>query len=937
MILQKLAEKLIEAKTKSGRKNLIKTIPETDLVKLAVAVKEICYSHWTSEPVKAQASARILQDVYKLSPQKEIKAYSEWIDGIAQITRGNQTLAVEKLDNSADIFLFLGKEYEAAETQVAKLYSLALLGNYEKAIRTGDRALKVFRKNGDELAAGKIEKNIGNIYWRRDFYEKAEKKFILAKRRFEKVEDYEELTMVEHCLATVYTFQNKFREAEKIYAEALIHAKEAKMLVTEAEIEASMGNLALFRGQYNEALKFLENSRQKYEALRMPHQTAIAELEIADVYLELNLTTEAISIYERVVNKLHKLKMQGEEARARANFGRVGAVLNETRRARKELKKAGRLYNLEKNKVGAATVKLNEANLELNLRSYKKALKLSQEARNLFRQSEDTRHLLTVRWLEAEALRNLGETERAQKMLTRIFTESIKQEQPNTAQAAQISLGKIAVEQKNYRQSEKHFKRAIKLIETLRAPLAAEEFRIAFLTDKLSPFENLAKIYLTENKYEKAFLIIEKARARSLAESLSEEVPVQPTNKEENAASIKLTRKLEILREELNWFYSRLNRASDAGIEKLQREAKKREKQIADVMRQIASISKSRFGKQDFLDFARLQNGLGKQKALVEFVNFDGNLSVFVITDKTIHFIKDLAKEGEILALLEGLHFQFGSLRYGAKVLSSFMPELKKRADFHLQKLYEKLLEPLESFVEERNLVIVPVGGLHYVPFHALFDGARYQIETREVVYAPSATVWQFLSSKPRRKLKNALLIGYADERIPLVTREIESLKKIFAASKSYTDERATFAAYAENAAQFDVLHLACHGQFRPENPMFSSLHLADGWITVRDVCSQRLKAEVVTLSACETGLHKIFAGDEILGLARGFLSAGAKSLILSLWTVNDEATAELMSDFYENLQPGKTVSASLRAAQINFIKREAHPYFWSPFVLIGR
>jgi CHAT domain-containing protein len=132
-------------------------------------------------------------------------------------------------------------------------------------------------------------------------------------------------------------------------------------------------------------------------------------------------------------------------------------------------------------------------------------------------------------------------------------------------------------------------------------------------------------------------------------------------------------------------------------------------------------------------------------------------------------------------------------------------------------------------------------------------------------------------------------------------------------------------------------LHLACHGQFRPDNPLFSGLHLADGFVTVRDICRQRLNAEVVTLSACETGLSKIFAGDEILGLSRGFLSAGAKSLILSLWTVNDAATSDLMKEFYINLSHGKSASEALRLAQLKFIKNNEHPYFWSPFILIGR
>ena len=117
---------------------------------------------------------------------------------------------------------------------------------------------------------------------------------------------------------------------------------------------------------------------------------------------------------------------------------------------------------------------------------------------------------------------------------------------------------------------------------------------------------------------------------------------------------------------------------------------------------------------------------------------------------------------------------------------------------------------------------------------------------------------------------------------------------------------------------------------------MFSSLHLADGWVTVQDICRRRLHADLVTLSACATGLTEIYPGEEMLGLTRGFLTAGARSLIVSLWTVNDKATASLMGEFYRNLQLGRTPAASLRAAQREFISNESHPYYWSPFVSIG-
>jgi hypothetical protein len=428
--------------------------------------------------------------------------------------------------------------------------------------------------------------------------------------------------------------------------------------------------------------------------------------------------------------------------------------------------------------------------------------------------------------------------------------------------------------------------------------------------------------------------MIEKARARSLAESIAGG-NLQPAK---NNASTKLTKKLDSLREELNWFYSRISRAENAETANLQREAQKREKQIADVLRQIESTGENRDAKGESFDFAALQKQIGGEKALVEFVSFDNCLSAFVVTNKKIHFVKDLVKETQIFAFLEGLRFQFGALRYGAKNLGKYIDELKKRADFYLAKLYAYLVKPLEKFLDGRDLTIVPVGVLHYVPFHALrARNEKYLIETRKISYAPSATVWQFLEKKPARKIKNALLIGFADEKIPLVTREIEALKKIFPQAKTFSGKAATFEAYTRNAPQFDALHLACHGQFRPENPLFSSLHLADGWITVRDICAQRLNAELVTLSACETGLNEIFAGDEILGLARGFLTAGARSLVLSLWTVNDAATTALMSEFYAQLSAGKETSKALQIAQCSFIRQNAHPYFWSPFALIGK
>lgn len=940
MPLRKIAENLISAGNKGERKTILSKISRKNDLKLARELKNICYEFWTSAPTKTQKTALALQNLLEINPNEEISALSFWVSGIADLTCGKLESAIKNFDKSSEIFQKISKKLESAQTQVAKLIALALLGKYDEAIQTGEKAIKIFRIYGDELAIGKIENNIGNISIRQENLERAEKSFLSARRRFLKINNISELIVSEIGLANSYSAMNDFRNADKFYRKTLENAQKLKMFLRQAEIETNIGSLALYRGKYDEALKFLESSRQKYEDLKMPHQTAIAELEIADAYLELNLTNEAFEIYKRVVPALSKFKIQGETARSHGKFGQTAMILGDKRTARKEFAKAARLYEKEKNPIGSAQIYLSEAQFELSEKNYEKSLESVKKSQEKFENLKNQRFVSLANFLKGEILRNLNEFEKAKAILSETFAQSIRKNQPNIAQICQISLAKTAEGKRETAKAKKHYRKAISLIENLREPLAAEEFRMAFLADKLLPFQNLAKIYLSEKNLRKAFLLIEKAKARTLSENLNGDFFEQ----DDREISPKLAAKLKDLREELNFFYSRLNRAEMSEIENLQKEIKRRETQISDVMRQIestksarAEIGAKRANLSETQIFKDLQNTLGTEKALIEFVSFDGNLSAFVITDKKIHFAENLAKEAEIIEFLEGLQFQFGALRYGVKNLGAFIGELKKRADFYLERLYEKLILPLEKFIGGKNLIIVPVGAAHYVPFHALRQIEKYLIESREISYAPSAKVWQSLMKKSSKKIKNALLIGFADEKIPLVTEEIETLSGIFPTAKVFTNEAANFANYTKFAPDFDILHLACHGQFRADNPLFSSLHLADGFVTVKDICSQKLKANLVTLSACETGLNKIFAGDEILGLARGFLSAGVNSLILSLWTVSDDAAKELMKDFYTHLQRGASVSASLRAAQNHFIKRGAHPYFWSPFALIGK
>ena len=261
---------------------------------------------------------------------------------------------------------------------------------------------------------------------------------------------------------------------------------------------------------------------------------------------------------------------------------------------------------------------------------------------------------------------------------------------------------------------------------------------------------------------------------------------------------------------------------------------------------------------------------------------------------------------------------------------------ISRRVDSHLARLFGKILSPLMKIVGDRRLIIVPSGPLNYVPFHALKVDGRYLIETREVLVSPSASIWLELGCRRARPGPDALLMGFANEQIPMVDAEIDRLARLMPAAGKYTGDECTFAQYLHLAPAAHIIHIACHGDFRPEAPMYSSLHLAEGWVTAADVARQKLGAELVTLSACDTGMHKIGAGDEVLGLARGFLSAGARNVVLSAWAVNDTEAPKLMEDMYTEIQRGSTVAASLRKAQVNAIGRGVSPYIWAPYFLIG-
>jgi CHAT domain-containing protein len=222
------------------------------------------------------------------------------------------------------------------------------------------------------------------------------------------------------------------------------------------------------------------------------------------------------------------------------------------------------------------------------------------------------------------------------------------------------------------------------------------------------------------------------------------------------------------------------------------------------------------------------------------------------------------------------------------------------------------------------------------VPFHALFDGTHYLIDSFTVSYAPSATIYMQCRQKQANKTGGSLILGVPDQQIPSIYDELQAVAEAVPRASVFLGSEASEKVLKEYGLRSRFVHIATHGFFRKDNPMFSGIRLGDSFLTLYDLYQLKLPAELVTLSGCSTGLNVVAAGDELIGLVRGLLSAGARSLLLSLWDVNDKSTTEFMKAFYRRLSHFPDRAMAVREAMIEVRERYSNPYFWAPFVLVG-
>lgn len=833
---------------------------------------------------------------------------------------------------------------EAARARLASINALASLGRFADAIAAGEAAREALLAAGEPALAARADVNIGAAHDMQD--DPARAVWYYDRARPGLLDDPVALAQLETNRGTALQGLDEFAAAETAFLTA-VEAFEAAGLGWAAAIaEGNLAHLATRQGRLERALHHFERARRHLEADDSPGQLARLLAEQAQALTQLGMREEAIATYERVVPQLDDLELLSEAAAARFGLGQTLGEVGRLAEAELTLTAAAEAFAVLAQPVMRARIDVARAALATaGGRPGEADMLLADALAVLAGRPVDT---IIVEYQLARLALDAGDLDGAARHLAAAIpiAESLDL---SPMLADLLHLRALVAQARGEPGSAlADLRAAVARIERLRGALQAERFRAAFLGNRLAVYESLAALLLDqgdEAATAEAFAVVEQAKSRALLDIVSGSLDLTATQDAADPAEAALLSELGRLGAELNWQYSRLDESgvngqagagsiSPAAIRDRERALHELHERIA-VGRGIAGLYAAP------LDLAAVQALLPEDTALVEYFLAGDELLAFVLCRGQTTVLRRLATRAELPELARQIRFQISrAIAAGAGATSGARAErLHRDIQRVLGEADAALMAPVRAAVGDvTSLTIVPHGPVHTIPLNALWDGERYLIERYQVHYSPSASLLSQLGrGTAPDTMQDAVVVGVPDELAPRIAIEAEQVAATLDTELLLLGPEATIARVIAAAAEARVLHLACHGRFVPDSPLASGVKLADGWLTARQVYDLQLGASLVTLSGCDTGRGVIGSGDELTGLMRGFFAAGAATVVMSLWTVNDESTAELMTTFYTAWQGGASAAAALRQAQLRGLAARPHPAFWAPFLLGGK
>jgi CHAT domain-containing protein/tetratricopeptide (TPR) repeat protein len=910
---------------------------------------------------------------------------------------GDNRASVEHHSRAIAIYEALHHPKEAARTLSASIQPLILLGEYDRAFAASERARAIFEQTGETRRIANLENNVGNIFHRQDRFEEAMLHYERAYQTLSQFEDWERAAITLHNMAMCLISLNEFAKSLDCYQRARELCVRHNMPRLRDQADYNIAYLYYFRGEYSRAIEMLFATRRACETSGDAYHFALCHLDLSEIYLELNLSEEAREMAHEGFQQFQKLGMGYESAKTLANEAMAYGQQGKAVQALELFGKAREMFAAEKNLVWPWLLDLYQALLLFHEGRHFEARRLAFAAAKFFDSSALRGKAALTHLLLARIALSVNDPVSAHFETSAALENIAGLQTPVLAYQAHFLSGQLAQAREDRAAALSAYQEARKCLEALRSRLYAEELKISFVKNRLQVYEALVDLYSadaadsasspSQNSAAEAFSCIEAAKSRSMTEMIFQSGQSLPLG---DSGQSELVRRIRDLREELNWYYHRIEieqlrpeENSGARLQQLQEKAVSQENELLRTLRELPAHERENATLEAPADFSleKIQAAIPADASLIEYYSSGDRLLAAIVTRKSVH-ITPVTLLSRVVNFLHLLRFQLSKFRMGAAYIQRFEQPLLAATQSHLESLHKELIAPIAARLTTKHLIFVPHGPLHFLPFHALKSGGAYLCDRHTVSYAPSATVFALCQEKAlagrgtihralapstgaatgtrpdpasarRRQGSNpgsctssassassnsftSLILGVPDERAPQILDEVQSVAAILPNAVIFLRDAATTDLLRTRGAETDLLHVATHGNYRQDNPMFSGIRLGDGYLNLYDLYQMRLSARHVTLSGCATGMNFVAAGDELLGLQRGLFCAGASSLLLSLWDVHDQTTSQLMQLFYRLFITSNDMPRALQLTMQTLRDQHPHPYYWAPFILIG-
>ncbi len=884
---------------------------------------------------KAIAYQKDLLKFVENSEDPEERAEALYFLGILYSRAEQYPTAVDHLRQALKIY----EENEILDRLAENYSTLGIVEenalDYDQALEAFNASLKINEEIGEDLNRGRELRRIGRIYYLRlNQYGQALRYFSAAFKLFKELDHAEQMVETLLELGLVSEKQGDFAKALEFYTQAQAMATKHDLKGGLSKALLYQANSYWFQGDYQKAFRFQRESLDIAEAIEDVRQQAFIHNTLGLIHWTLNDSERALRSLNRSLELAKQIHSPLDIASANNN---IGLVHRKDKRYEESIEFFNRALEQDiklKSKWGQGYTHRNLGMSKMRLKRLDeaephidKAIALSREIgnrTNLVKSMLESGHLALERNQCEKAVPIFEETG------TLAETLNIREVLWRALRGQGVCLKRA-----NQRaEAVEVYKKAVDVVDKMRAAIKVEEFQNGFLTDKQDVYKELILLLLDMGKAEAAFNFAEKAKARSFIDLLGNQ-KISLKNDVSQKLYDALTEQKKTIRMVEDALGAARSQADEEKMKTLSARLVSARTAYQDLLIRAKEQSPeiSSFVTVESITLKELDAYMEEPMALLEYLVTENELVIWVVVKGGIDVVRVPVKEADI-----------------SRVVKDYRKRIQQLApvEDQLSQLYNWLMRPVEKFTsQKRVLAIVPHSHLHYVAYASLKDGESYLIEKHPLFYSPSASVLRYTFKRKFEKSAQikVLALGNPDlgdfnYDLPLAEMEAKSIRWEFPRIDILTRDKATESWLQKHISDYQIIHIASHGEFDPINPLFSSLKLTkdkseDGNFEVNEVFSLQINADIVTLSACQTGLGEITAGDDLVGLNRAFIYAGTHSLLSSLWRVSDISTAVLIKHFYRNyVQNDK--AESLRKAQLLVKNLYPHPSYWAGFNLTG-